>query len=737
MRLRNIILLSAAIRIILAPLTWDEFNLWTFISFVDFALMGYNPWSAAFRLGLRVETGTPSLTIVMVTLVRIAEIYSKIPSYILIKIPTITADIISIYFFYKIALMMIDDDKTIERLTLLFGLNPMLIFVSSITITDDSLAIACTVISLYYFLSAHRLGNQLFAKTVISAYFLGLGAAVKLYPLLLAPAFMAKLRGIKRMVIFAFFTGLPLLLFSLPFLIWDFTSYSRGIMRFHIAPPVAIVEVVRQTRPLYSLWWIIADFVSATPDFLWLLNQLAVISLGISFLLLFIFMRSEKTSVIINVTLLFLVLYVFLFRVSPHYYVFILPFAYLLSADSGLKKPFRGLRLLPNLLWVPTLVLYMLVTGQYGELGGRQLYSRGAGVFHFFYPSLGLDLFPWKILNLEWSAIWRFTIAINLIICAYFIVNLILCVKPFRVRMTMQLPFKSKVMSRGSKHVKLSLLITPLMIASFIPYSIFLEESQNSTGDTGPPIFFDDFSSSALSFHWFWNGEGVYTLHHHEAPSYILLDTRGTLKRSFIGQYIYGIDPPRVLNTSGYIEFRFKLIEFAQNATKMIISRSDGSLFLVDRVEVDTVKRIDMDTKETDPAILINDTGSNYVYNFIFIDTVEEDVRTLAQADDSWHTFKIGYNTSGRYLYLDNVYKGSMPTLQGFTYLTLGNSDRDDAIGGVVAIDWVSIEIDNLENPNHGKVALAFGAPAIIVIIIGVMLCYWVKVGNKTLNKRK
>lgn len=724
MRLRNIIVISFFTRMFFATLIYDEFNFWQYLTFADFALAGFNPWLVGNQIWrywvMRIYPDPPPFVIPMI-LVRVVDRYlqNEFVLLYLTRLPNFLIDMLSVYYFYQTAMLISNEVKTSARLTLLFGLNPMLIFVS--LISNGSFPIAFTVMSVYYFLNMMKHGKQSLVRIAMSAYLLGLGAAFKQYPLILAPAFIAKLRSLKEVITFIVFAALPLFLFSLPFLLWDSTTYLRGVTAFHISSPVNMPEAPRpfQTRARFSIWATITYFIYNTlfapEEFVLFLNLTALIVLAISLTLLFAFIRKKGTSLISSLTLFLLVLYAFVFVGKGHYFAYYLPFAYLLLAEDSITS--RSIRLLSSVLWIPSLAYMLIFSGQWGESGGRFLIDGASGIFWFTHHWLGLDNLAFQYIPSYINLQIIFIPLINFVMSLFFLRKIISFYEPsggimFKIK-KQSCWFFSKITFDKSRAFLLILLLAVFSIAlnSLRVHSVHNVISDNvgyedvsigafwlnryQLGANYPPVnsnaflFSDNFSAPALSYNWIYLGdEGSYfSINSTGKPSYTKL-AANVFQRSSI-QFI-------MFESFGSIEIRFRFVNLAENATNLIIGHADGGWFGVASEGLQT--------------------------RFIYFDDVGKQGVKLAKADTLWHLFKIVYNDTGRHIFLDKVYRVSLSTRNRFTYISLGQFTKDATAGGVVDIDWVMVEISTLRDSNPWIIAMSFIGPSIVITTIGVVL---------------
>lgn len=723
MKLKAILFLSVVIRIIFSLLFYDEFNFWQYLTFSGFALQGFNPWSVGYTLFVyrmqHIWPDPPPFLIPMIMAqVSISYFQNEIALLVLTRIPNIIADAVSTYFFYKIALSM--SEKNAPKLTLLFSVNPLFIF--STLVSNDSFPIACTIIALYFFLQKKESDNDQWTRVAISAFFLGLGTAFKQYPAILSIVFLAKLRKMKEFVTFFLFLVFPLFIFSLPFLVWDAPTYLEAVTRFYAgsALPVSFFGVKDagalyfQTRPRYSTWSMITILlygsIFAPPDSIWVLNQLATISLLLSLVLLFVYVRRANVSIVAGVIVTFLLVYALLFVGKAHYFAYYLPFAYLYPIKNRQKETMSVSKGLLYFYWIPSFFYTLLFPGQFGNYGGRFYMGGSSGIFWYTYHWLGVSklaflYIPWPDLTVD-----AFIPMINFFMTLYFLLEILGLTTHFKTKIkTGRESAKAFFRSTAKRRNRIAaFFVFTLAIALFISSGIGnATEPAHNFGSDNSFIFFDDFQNHLLSFHWLYYGDsnGYYTLFPNADPSNILLSSVNG-GQSAIVYYM--------ANTSGIITLRLKFNNFAKGSEWMILSESEDGFLGVDK-----------------------GIGGNTI-QFFYMDGVSNYPYALAPEEpiaQSWHVFKVEYNSSGRYLFFDDFFKHFINTGNLFSFLSLGNLRRTENLGGTFAIDWVKVEIGGLGSPHMMNVISALIPSFVIVAVVGILLYYKVEIRKTTKSR--
>src|SRR6267143_4356371 len=138
-----------------------------------------------------------------------------------LKIPVVISDIITTLYLFRVLSIIASKDKAV-KLSTLYALNPIVIFLSAIHGTNDPIAIMFTVMAFYYFIRHKPSSDSINEKDLVkSALFLGLGIATKFYPLFLVPIFLIALTGRTNRLLYLGLSLVPIVATSLPFILWD------------------------------------------------------------------------------------------------------------------------------------------------------------------------------------------------------------------------------------------------------------------------------------------------------------------------------------------------------------------------------------------------------------------------------------------------------------------------------------------------------------------------------------
>lgn len=192
-----------------------------------------------------------------------------------VKIPSILADAAISILIYLILLRSSQTKRTSLIWSLLFAFNPVSIMISSGHGQFDSLPIAFSLAALYLAMFFASPRNALY----LSALLLGVGVALKVYPILFLPLFLAYLQDkkevtLKQSAIYLLSALFPLFFSLLPFLLkGQIEPFMRPLMYVSIGgvTDLGLMPILRTLHlPIRGLSattitfkdvWLIDDFV--------------------------------------------------------------------------------------------------------------------------------------------------------------------------------------------------------------------------------------------------------------------------------------------------------------------------------------------------------------------------------------------------------------------------------------------------------------------------------------------
>jgi hypothetical protein len=592
--LASILAVAFLVRLVLIPLFYDDFNYWGLGVFSSLLLHGNDPYFVVMKdptlLWINLWRYPPLylLFTLPATLLKVVSGTSMV--YLAsLKVPLAVSDLITTLFLFK-TLRMTTSLKTAVRLSALYALNPIVIFLSAVHGTNDPIAIMFTVMSFYYFLRFTRsIETPLRQDLAKSALLLGLGVATKFYPLFLVPVFMIALKRRSSRLLYLCLSLLPLAVFSLPFLFWDPYSYLY----------LLTVNNVGGIHPLFPL----SGIPTAGPFFI----------LALAVLLLLVYRQSlslvEKTSIV------FLWVGLAVFATSYNYMAWGLPFFTLFLAEH--KGRLRGMVFYPAL----ALLYFLGFNGPFNAVGGV------TGPFYLTYPLLN-DLVVVTRAYPFVAAAGPWLITASLVVTLYYFASVvILSTRKNRMPEAVQ---EAEAGPRAPSTWRLVLVIVLVAIAlvswgASAAYAKFPDHTYPLVNGTTFE-FTSPFNNQLIDYQWAFGGEGTYQVN--STGGYLQLSAVDTYDRAYLyrgwGQVMDGFQASNA--TTVDLEFRF--VGFAQNASTMIITRMSGGWFGAQEVGGAT--------------------------NFVYFDDVGVAGHVLAPADDNWHNLQVSFTGDQRVVRLDN-----------------------------------------------------------------------------------
>lgn len=670
LKLRHILFLAFVIRVLLIPFFSDDFNFWAYRIPSSFLAEGFNPYTAITKdptlYWINPWRQPPTYLVLLVPAYLIGSILrNEIMYFYAVKIPIVIADIISTFFIYKIAHYLCGDVEKAKKICMLCAFNPATIFVSAIWGESDPIPIALTIISLYYFLCSES-KNHL----KLSAFFLGWGITFKLYPVFIVPAFLFKLRQRSKALVFTFFASLPIVLSSFPFLLWDPGSFFNRLILHNLSGTFPLFPALLINDPIFHVAF--AVFAS----------------------IMFLIAYLRKSSIIANIVLAFLALYIALGgMLAANYFLWVIPFGCLLLVDRKIKST-KGSFLLP-FLPLASIIWALIYNGPFNSVEGV------TGIFYWPYHWLRSKVVIFRILPIVQNLAPLF-VAINIVMIFYLFFVVSKIAPPLTLHTSIKinsLSFMKKLKKRES-WVLASVLI--LVVSLFLFSSIVFYEPMKPIPVLSPStfVFFDDFSNSLIGYQWWFSGEGTYTLHPSSSPSHITLNASDTAQnRAYIFRGWWFITNGFFKSSDAVVKFRFRFSNFAANASDTVIAESDGGYF----------------------GATIQGTLNNFIYS----DKISNRTSVTANLDYDWHTLEIDYK-DGRQIYFDDEFVTSYNYSSTFSMLSLGNSESAETFGGSVSIDWVKVTLKDFPTGVYSNtlawVTLAF--PFTLLLLINVVLYF-------------
>jgi hypothetical protein len=649
----------------LIPFFSDDFNYWASLTFTAPLLGGKDPWIIAYN--------DPTLHWINPWRVPPLQLYLAIPQLVVngltgnyalmlyaIKLPLVLIDILSIFFVYKILEMWSDDEKRNIRYLLLFAFNPISIMSSAVAGLTDPLPTLFMVVSLFYFI---RPSKSMIEKEA-SALFLGLAVAAKLFPAVLIPVFLLKLKKARERIVFVILSVLPIVLVSLPFLIWDYSSYVNMLF----------LQNVGGFNPFLT-------FLNANLDVF-----LRVLAVLVS-ILMFGFAYLRRSDILINMIMAFLALYVLMGigYFDARYFSWFIPFAVLLASRKDLKIP--KLDFLP-FIFIPSMVIFLIYNGPFNAVEGI------TGFYYFAYVWLRQKVIVFQVLPFSNLIYISAGIASASLIGYYF------CMTAIRAP-SHGFPIirfeKLNIIRSVTSNKKLLLALSLVTLLSIVIFANVLHYETIVTGvDTSDSTlrFYDDFSSSTLNLQWVVTGNGSYTINYRDKPSYISLSGNITLYRGW-GPIWQGFRE----STEAQVTLIYRLDVVPASLREASILATNGGWFGVEK--------------------------ENETYDFVYFDQETNETTLREPVDKQWHELYIVYDKNNRVVSFGNE-SSVVLSKDSFTYVCLGLPINSSTTMTTVSfsVDYIDVTTQNFYSSASGEayVFLALFIPAAIIICVLVFI---------------
>jgi hypothetical protein len=656
------------IRVLLIPFFSDDFNYWAYRVPSSFVVEGFNPYIAICKdptlYWINPWRQTPTYLVFLVPAYVLGSVLqNEIIFLYAIKIPFIIGDLITAFFLFKIALILSEDAEKAKKICMLYAFNPLTIFASAIWGVSDPIPISLTVISLYYFLCSPSK-----SKIEFPAFLMGLGIAFKLYPVFILPAFLIKIRRWKKAVVFIFFASLPPALSSLPFFLWNPESFSNRLFSHNLSGMFPLFPVILIENPIIKI----------------------ALSLLIS--IFFIIAYTRKSSIIANIVLSFLALYLALGgMLAASYFLWIIPFSTLLLLNKRVNAT-RGSMLL-FFFPIPSMVWSLIYNGPFNSVEGV------TGIFYWPYHWLRSKVVVFRVFTFLQNTAPLF-VAINIAMILYLFFIVFKIAPSFTVRKAVRGGLLNcfSTLNKLRKWLFASALIFVMTLFLFSNVVPFEPMKSMPVLSQSTFVFFDDFSNSLLNYQWWFSGEGTYALYPCADPSYITLNAPDLVhNRAYIFRGWWDVTNGFYNSSDAIVEFRFKFNRFSDNASNMIIAKTDGGFF---------------------GAKIQGNLNS-----FVYFDEISNQTQSVAVLNSEWQTFKIVYDGK-RYVYLNNELVVVYNTQSTFSMLFLGNSESSETFGGGLSIDWVTVILKDFPAGIQDNLQISFALAfpfTVLILIVGVL----------------
>ena len=241
-----------------------------------------------------------------------------VPFQIVMKMPCMLADIaiaISIYI-----ILAKRGDKSAHLLGVVYALNPVSILISSF---HGNLIVIPTLFTL---LAYSVLLDGIENNYRLSALILGLAIGLRGYPVLLLPFFIMKI-GLswKRRLAYVLYAIVPTTLSFIPFFLLDPKALLREVFAYSGFTDYGLAAIL---RAVYSFQSAALAYGLPNNTHIFLLNSSKWVFIGVYLIILIVSMRGM--SLIRSIIAVFLAFYFIVSGVSSQYFIWVLPFAFLM-----------------------------------------------------------------------------------------------------------------------------------------------------------------------------------------------------------------------------------------------------------------------------------------------------------------------------------------------------------------------------------------------------------------------
>lgn len=266
---------------------------------------------------------------------------------LIIKIPLILSDVFISIFIFRSA--YINDIKKSFFAGLLYGLNPISILITGFHGQFDTLAIAAIVLAVYLFKKQ---------RSLLAGISLGVGIAIKSFPILLLPIFLIRLPGRSgRKIQFVLLTFLPVSLLLIPFMAKNFAAVYQSLLSYSGWTDQGWMAAFR------AFYWLTHNAIYTPVPFInSFLTINKIIFLCLYMVLIICCMKNKKRSIVLDVSTVFCLFYFIFGGISTQYLIWALPFLILTGLRNGIVYSiFASLTTLGYYtFFVPRLILWAI-----------------------------------------------------------------------------------------------------------------------------------------------------------------------------------------------------------------------------------------------------------------------------------------------------------------------------------------------------------------------------------------
>ncbi len=666
------IALGLGLRLLLIPWFSDPYNFFGTYIATDILLRGIEPLqvlSGDAVFGELNPWGYPALYFSFTLLARAASLGDPFLYGVWLKIPMAILDVGTSLLLFHIARLIGASLSTARLASMAFLFNPFSILITSIWGVNDPIPVFFTVLA-FYFLLRKRERDLSYASVS-----LGIGIALKLYPVLLLPAILAKAGGARRKLQSLLMALAIPAVTSLPFLLTSGSTYLAVLFRFASGAEGAGLDPQRSI--LSGVSWLVGPLDPR-------IALLPAVALVLVLWWVYQATRNRRMHPLLGGAVALLASYILTVRWIPNYALWAVPFTTLqaLLFTRGWR------RWIPSVFWAPTMADASIHMGWYPTP-----FSGASGVPYWALVANGpaiitVNLFPLGVLIVLTATFLAATAAT---------LYLALRKEPDTetkveagpqsrpARRTRGLPSGSlcllillallggTVAGGYYQHIQRG-AVTPEDFASFTPQS------------DGVVVVHDDFRARFLSFRWTFNGSGRYVLDPNGTGG-IILDTVGPSRTA-------ALEDPVETDTLE-VRFTFRL-RGRYGVGPMVLARGPGGWLGV--------------------------TGPSLESYLDYYDEISNQFITLGRIEESWYEATLLFGPDRREVRIASgtLVLGGGGQVKG---LRLGHDLPTPGGGGVLEISEVSLRWSigpkAPEGPPLWTVALS-GVGAIAASYVGV-----------------
>lgn len=678
------LLIGLAIRVFLLPWFNNPYNFWGSYMATDLLVQGFDPFQVFTedpRLAELQPWGYPAFYFLFTTFAYGASFGDTFLYGVWLRLPSVFFDLGTTILLFRIARLMGGSQKLARLVALAFLFNPFSILVTSVWGTNDPIPIFFSVLGIFYILRGQDRDSSR------GALALGLGIAIKLYPLLLVPIGLARLSKLRERMRFAALAFLVPLAISAPFLITNASSYLRVLFGFASGQGEPLAG---PTLPLLDPQFTILQGISwvAGPIGLEVAFLLASI-LGIGLYWTYLRVKTGRLHPVLASGFVLALAWLLSVRWSFNYVLWIVPFTTIFAVLrlSGWRKWLVGT------FWAPAMVFGLVYDGWYPDpfsgasgLPYPMLISFASNLrVHEWFPYYLAAVLVTSVIGMTLYVFWSLARAGNL--------------RQVGPRKSINLTSRDRSVStdlifarRVSKGLAISLLLALLIASVSIQLSNrnpvtprdfgMLEIDQN-----GRVSEQENFRALILPFMWIFRGTGRYVLQANGTDG-VLIDTVtpagvASLERALGSDFLSTVITFRIVERYG--------------PQPLIITRGLGGWFGIVSGRMD----------ESDV--------------FSYVDEVTNESHELGFVSESWHTVSLTSSKHERRISIEDETL-VLPAAGPAHDISIGHGLAFEKGGGAfITSKLITIRLGATRPPDPQQVIAVVGSSGFLSILAAVL----------------